>query len=62
MNTDEAKETCKQRAATSETINADIRTSRGMAPLSVRGIGKATCIALWSVLACTVLSFPGVLT
>jgi transposase len=62
MNTDEAKETYKQRAATSETINADIRTNRGMAPLSVRGIGKATCVALWSVLAYTVLSFSTTLT
>jgi transposase len=62
MNTDEAKKTYKQRAATSETINADIRTNRGMAPLSVRGIGKATCVALWSVLAYTVLAFSTALT
>jgi transposase len=62
MKTDEAKEIYLQRAATSETINADLRTQRGMAPLSVRGIAKATCVALWSVLAYTVLTFPSALT
>jgi transposase len=62
MNTDQAKEIYLQRAATSETINADLRTQRGMAPLSVRGIAKATCVALWSVLAYTILTFPTALT
>jgi hypothetical protein len=62
MKTDEAKEIYKQRAATSETINADTRTNRGMAPFSVRGIGKVTCIALWSALAYTVLTFSTALT
>jgi len=62
MKTDEAKKIYRQRAATSETINADTRTNRGMAPLSVRGIGKATCVALWSALAYTVLTFSTALT
>jgi transposase len=62
MNTEEAKEIYKQRAATSETINADTRTQRGMAPFSVRGIGKVTCVALWSALAYTVLTFSKALT
>jgi transposase len=62
MNTDEAKEIYLQRAATSETINSDARSNRGMSPLSVRGIGKVTCVALWSALAYTVLTFSSALT
>jgi transposase len=62
MNTEQAKEIYKQRAATSETINADTRTQRGLSPLSVRGIGKVTCIALWSALAYMVLTFSGALS
>jgi transposase len=62
MKTDEAKEIYLQRAATSETINADLRTQRGMAPFRVRGIAKVTCVALWSVLAYTVLNFASALT
>jgi transposase len=62
MNTDQAKETYKQRASTSETINADTRTNRGLAPLSVRGIEKVTCVALWSALAYTVLTFSTALS
>jgi transposase len=62
MNTGPAKEIYKQRASTSETINADTRTNRGLAPFSVRGIGKVTCVALWSALAYTVLTFSTALT
>jgi transposase len=62
MKTDEAKEIYLRRAATSETINADARTNRGMAPFSVRGIAKATCVALWSAPAYTILTFPSALT
>lgn len=46
MATDEAKETYKARAATAETIHADLRTHRGLSQLSVRGLGKVTSIAL----------------
>jgi transposase len=62
MNTESAKEMYKDRAATSETINADLRTFRGMKPFSVRGIAKATCVALWSALAYNLLHFPAALT
>jgi transposase len=62
MDTPEGKESYKDRAATSETINADLRTYRAMAPLSVRGIGKATCVALWSALAYNVMHFASALT
>ena len=57
METDEAKKVYQDRAATSETINADLRTFRGMSPFSVRGIAKATCVALWSALAYNVMHF-----
>lgn len=46
----------KQRASTSETINAQQRRS-GLVQLTVRGIGKATCVALWSALAYNVMLF-----
>jgi transposase len=62
MNTEQAQEIYQQRASTSETINADARTYRGMSPLSVRGIAKATCVALWSALAYNLLHFAWALT
>jgi transposase len=62
MNGEAAKAIYKDRAATSETINADLRTFRGMSPLSVRGIAKATCVALWSALAYNVMRFASALT
>ena len=37
--------------ATSETVNADLKTYRGMGRFLVRGMGKITCVALWSALA-----------
>jgi transposase len=62
MNTEAAKAIYKDRASTSETINADVRTYRGMSPLSVRGIAKATCIALWSALAYNLMHFASALS
>jgi transposase len=62
MNSEAAQAIYKDRAATSETINADLRTFRGMSPLSVRGIAKATCVALWSALAYNVMHFASALT
>jgi transposase len=57
MGTDQAKATYKQRAATSETVNADLKTHRGLVQLSVRGIAKATCVALWCALAYNLMHF-----
>jgi len=51
------RETYKQRAATSETVNADLKTFRGMAAFAVRGLKKVRCVALWSALAYNVLRF-----
>ena len=52
----------KERAATSETVNADLKTHRGLARLTVRGLDKVTCVALWSALAYNVLHFAAALS
>lgn len=57
MGTDEAKTIYKQRAATSETINGDLKAWRGMRQLRVRGLSKARCIALWCALTYNILHF-----
>jgi transposase len=62
MSSEEAKEIYQQRAGTSETINADVRTHRGLSSFAVRGIAKATCVALWSALAYNLMHFTSALT
>jgi transposase len=47
----------KERAATSETVNADAKTHRGLARLTVRGLPKARCVALWFALAYNLMHF-----
>jgi transposase len=51
----------KERAATSETVNADLKTYRGLHAFAVRGLNKVRCVALWSALAYNILHFSGVL-
>lgn len=59
----EGKQIYKQRAATSETLNADLRTFRGLGRITVRGLGKIRCVALWSALAYNIMHFaPALLT
>jgi len=62
MRSEEGKEIYKQRAATSETVNADLRTHRGLMPFTVRGMKKARCVALWCALAYNVMHFAGALS
>ena len=57
----EAKAIYKERAATSELINADLKTWRGLDRLRVRGIAKVTCVALWAALAYNVMHFSDAL-
>jgi transposase len=57
MASDEGKEIYKQRAATSETVNADLRSYRGLSQITVRGLKKALCAALWSALAYNLMHF-----
>jgi len=57
MASEEGKEIYKQRAATSETVNADLRTYRGLTQILVRGLDKSRCVALWCALAYNVMHF-----
>jgi len=57
METPEGKTIYLQRAATSETVNADLKTHRGLRGFGVRGLAKVRCVALWSALAYNVLRF-----
>lgn len=41
----------RQRAATAETVNADLKTWRGLNRLLVRGLNKVLTVAIWSALA-----------
>jgi transposase len=50
MGTSEAKEIYKQRAATAETVNADLRTWRGLDRFRVRGRDKVLSVVLWSAI------------
>ena len=61
MASEEGKEIYKERAATSETVNADLRCYRGLTQITVRGLSKARCVALWCALAYNVMHFAAVL-
>ena len=55
MGTEEAKTIYKDRAAVAETVNADLRTHRGLDRFPVRGLAKVQCVALWMALTYNVL-------
>lgn len=57
MASEEGKEIYKQRAATSETVNADLRSYRGLTQFTVRGLNKIKCVVLWCALAYNILHF-----
>src|SRR5438309_310798 len=61
MASDQGKEFYRQRAATSETVNADLRTYRGLTQITVRGLHKARCVALWCALAYNIMHFGAAL-
>ena len=61
MGSDEGKEIYKRRAATSETVNADLRSYRGLTQFTVRGLHKARCVALWCALAYNLMHFGAAL-
>jgi len=61
MATEEAKAIYKERASTSETVNADLRTYRGLGSFLVRGLRKVRCVVLWSALAYNLMHFGQVL-
>jgi transposase len=57
MSSEVGKQIYKQRASTSETVNADLRSYRGLGQITVRGLVKAQCVALWCALAYNILHF-----
>jgi transposase len=57
MATPEAQTIYKERAATSETVNADLRTYRGLDRFLVRGLAKVRCVVLWSALAYNLMHY-----
>jgi transposase len=61
MSSEAGKQIYKQRAATSETVNADLRSYRGLGQITVRGLAKAQCVALWCALAYNILHFAAAL-
>jgi transposase len=61
MASEEGEEIYKQRAATSETVNADLRTYRGLTQITVRGLHRARCVALWCALAYNLMHFAAAL-
>jgi transposase len=61
MGTAEGKAIYKLRASTAETVNADLRTYRGLGPLLVRGLNKVRCVVLWSALAYNLMHFGAAL-
>lgn len=62
MKSEEGQAIYKLRAATSETINADLKCHRGLGQLTVRGLEKIRCVALWSALAYNLLHFAKALS
>jgi transposase len=61
MKSQAGKEIYKERAATSETVNADLRSYRGLTQITVRGRAKIRCVALWCALAYNVMHFAAAL-
>jgi transposase len=57
MGTPEAKTIYKERASTIETINAELKTERGLTPFRVRGVSKVRCVSLWCALAYNIMHF-----
>lgn len=50
MGASEGRQIYQARAATAETVNADLRTRRGLDRLLLRGSAKVLLAALWSAL------------
>jgi hypothetical protein len=61
MKTEAAQEIYKERASTVETVNADVKCRRGLVQLTVCGLVKTMCVALWSALAYNLMHFSATL-
>ena len=55
MGTPEAQEIYKDRAATAETTNADLRCHRALDAFRVRGLPKILCVVVWAALTYNIL-------
>jgi transposase len=62
MATETAKAIYKDRAATAETVNADLRVLRGLDRLLVRGADKVTCVTLLAAVTYNVLRYISIVT
>lgn len=60
MGTAEAKEIYKDRAATAETTNADLRCNRALDRFLVRTIPKVRCVVLWAAVTYNILKLIAV--
>jgi transposase len=61
MSDEQGQQVYRQRASTSETINADLSSHRTLSRLNVRGTNKVRCVALWAALAYNLLHFGSTL-
>jgi transposase len=61
MTRPESQSIYKQRGSTAETVNADLKTFRGLRPFGVRGLPKCRCVALLAALAYNLMHFAEVL-
>jgi len=57
MRSPAARRLYARRAATSETVNADLKAHRGLRQFPVRGLSKVRCVSLWASLAYNVMHF-----
>jgi len=57
MGTEAGQAIYQERGATVETVNADLKAHRGLVQLTVRGLPKARCVALWCALAYNLMHF-----
>ena len=62
MGTEAARAVYRERASTVETVNADLKTHRGMARFLVRGTDQVLSCALFSAIAYNLLHFGTQLT
>ena len=61
MSTADAQRLYKQRSATIETINGELKSQRGLGPMTVRGLKKVQTAVLWPVLAYNLVHLGAIL-
>ncbi len=57
MASEEGQQIYKQRGSTSEPVNGELRTNRGLTQILVRGMDKNKCVVLWCALAYNLVHF-----